>query len=52
MRGKKIKQDFYQLFVDGDTESDLLLETGTTLFMPLFWTSHVYVLGAVATLQG
>jgi polysaccharide biosynthesis/export protein len=45
--GKKIKQDFYKLFIDGQTEDDILLESGDSLFFPLLMDKSVYVLGAV-----
>jgi polysaccharide export outer membrane protein len=45
--GKKIKEDFYKLFISGDTEEDLLLEAGDSLFIPLLMDKSVYVLGAV-----
>ena len=47
--GKKIKQGFQKLFVAGETEGDLLLESGDSLFMPLLLDKSVYVLGAVTT---
>src|SRR5512133_3948889 len=45
--GKKIKEDFFKLFISGETEGDLLLEAGDSLFMPLLMDKSVYVLGAV-----
>jgi polysaccharide export outer membrane protein len=45
--GKKIKENFYSLFINGETESDTLLESGDSLFMPLLMDKSVYVLGAV-----
>jgi len=45
--GKKIKEDFHKLFISGETDGDLLLETGDSLFMPLLMDKSVYVLGAV-----
>ncbi|MDD2898169.1 MAG: polysaccharide biosynthesis/export family protein [Desulfuromonadaceae bacterium] len=45
--GKKLKEDFYSLFVSGETEGDVLLEPGDSLFMPLLMDKSVYVLGAV-----
>lgn len=45
--GKKVKEDFYKLFIGGDTEADILLESGDSLFMPLLMDKSVYVLGAV-----
>lgn len=45
--GKKIKEDFYKLFIGGQTEDDIVLESGDSLFMPLLMDKSVYVLGAV-----
>lgn len=45
--GKKVKTDLHQLFVQGDIEQDLLLESNDSLFMPLLQDRSVYVLGAV-----
>jgi len=45
--GKRIKGDFYKLFISGETENDILLEPGDSLFMPLLMDKSVYVLGAV-----
>lgn len=45
--GKKIKEDFYKLFINGDISGDLLLESGDSLFMPLLLDKNIYVLGAV-----
>jgi polysaccharide export outer membrane protein len=45
--GKKVKEDFYNLFIGGDTKDDILLESGDSLFMPLLMDKSVYVLGAV-----
>lgn len=45
--GKKIKEDFYKLFISGETEDDILLESGDSLFVPLLMDKSVYVLGAV-----
>jgi polysaccharide export outer membrane protein len=45
--GKKIREDFYKLFINGESEADTLLETGDSLFMPLLIDKNVYVLGAV-----
>ena len=45
--GKKIKEDFHKLFINGETEDDILLESGDSLFMPLLMDKSVYVLGAV-----
>jgi len=45
--GKKIKENFHNLFIGGETEDDPLLEPGDSLFMPLLMDKSVYVLGAV-----
>lgn len=45
--GKKVKTDLYRLFITGDVEQDLLLESNDSLFMPLLTNRSVYVLGAV-----
>lgn len=45
--GKKIKEDFHALFINGDTGSDIQLESGDSLFIPLLLDKSVYVLGAV-----
>ena len=47
--GKKIKENFYGLFIEGDTASDVQLEPGDSLWMPLLTDKSVYVLGAVNT---
>jgi len=45
--GKKIKEDFHVLFINGDTGGDILLESGDSLFIPLLQDKSVYVLGGV-----
>ena len=47
--GKKIKEDFYNLFVKGDTVEDIVIESNDALFIPLLLDRSVYVLGAVNT---
>jgi polysaccharide biosynthesis/export protein len=47
--GKKLKADFYRLFVEGEIQEDLLLQSGDSLFMPLLNERSVYVVGAVNT---
>lgn len=46
--GKKIKEDFHRLFVEGDLKEDVEVESGDAIFMPLLLDKSVYVLGAVA----
>src|SRR6185369_9289684 len=45
--GKKIKEDFYKLFINGETGEDILLESNDSLFIPLLLDKSIYVLGAV-----
>lgn len=46
--GKKIKENFYKLFISGETDDgDILLESGDSLFIPLLMDKSIYVLGAV-----
>lgn len=47
--GKKVKEDFYRLFINGDTSEDVPLESNDSLFIPLMLDKSVYVLGAVST---
>jgi len=47
--GKKVKVNFYKLFIEGKTEDDLLIESSDSLFIPLLSEKNVYVLGAVNT---
>ena len=45
--GKKVKEDFYALFVNGDTSEDVFIESNDSLFIPQLLDRSVYVLGAV-----
>jgi polysaccharide biosynthesis/export protein len=45
--GKKIKENFQPLIIDGETGADILLESGDSIFIPLQLNKSVYVLGAV-----
>lgn len=47
--GKKIKENFYDLFIGGDIKDDVTLETNDSLFIPTLLDKNVYVLGAVTT---
>ncbi|WP_338045585.1 polysaccharide biosynthesis/export family protein [Oryzomonas japonica] len=47
--GKRVKEDFYKLFIKGESENDILLESGDSLFIPLLLDKNVYILGAVLT---
>jgi polysaccharide export outer membrane protein len=45
--GKKVKQGFYKLFVEGDTSEDITIEPNDALFIPAPNDKNVYVMGAV-----
>lgn len=47
--GKKVKEGFYKLFIEGESENDILLEPNDSLFIPLLLDKSVYILGAVNT---
>lgn len=45
--GKKIKEGFYKLFINGDTTEDIVIESNDAIFIPQVLDRNVYVLGAV-----
>ena len=45
--GRKIKEDFYELFISGDTSQDIMIESNDAVFIPQLTDRKVYVLGAV-----
>jgi len=45
--GQKVKSNLQKLFIGGQVDQDLLLESGDSLFLPLLLDKSVYVLGAV-----
>jgi polysaccharide export outer membrane protein len=45
--GKKIKENFYALFVKGDTTEDIVIESNDSIFIPQLLDRNIYVLGAV-----
>jgi polysaccharide export outer membrane protein len=45
--GQKVKADLHKLFIGGEVEHDVLLQTGDALFLPVLADKSVYVLGAV-----
>ncbi|HET6419167.1 MAG TPA: polysaccharide biosynthesis/export family protein [Geobacteraceae bacterium] len=47
--GKKIKQNFYNLFMNGDTADDIVMESNDSIFIPQLADKNIYVLGAVTT---
>jgi len=47
--GKKVKENFHNLFIGGDIRDDITLESNDSIFIPLILDKSVYVLGAVST---
>lgn len=47
--GKKIKENFYNLFVKGQVSEDIMVEANDSIFIPQLQDRSVYVLGAVNT---
>jgi len=47
--GKKIKEDFYKLFMEGKIAEDIDIESNDAIFIPLWLDKNVYVLGSVTT---
>ena len=47
--GKKIKEDFSKLFVNGEISDDIVIESNDAIFIPQLPDRNVYVLGAVGT---
>ena len=45
--GNRVKTDLHRLFVQGEIEQDLLIESNDSLFIPLLQDRSIYVLGAV-----
>ncbi len=45
--GVKIKQNFYDLFINGQTSEDILMEPNDVIFIPAHTDKNVYVMGAV-----
>ena len=45
----KIKEDFYELFINGKMSDDLVIEPNDAIFIPSFRDRNVYVMGAVTT---
>lgn len=48
-KGKKIKEDFTRLFINGEVGEDVLIESNDAIFIPQLPDSNIYVLGAVTT---
>ena len=47
--GKKIKENFYRLFVTGDLRDDMIIESNDAIFIPPLMERNIYILGAVNT---
>lgn len=47
--GKKIKENFYKLFIKGDVTEDTEIESDDAIFIPYLQDKSIYVLGAVTT---
>ncbi len=45
--GKKIKQDFTRLFINGEVGEDIVIESNDAVFIPQLPDTNIYVLGAV-----
>ncbi len=45
--GKKIKENFYPLFIDGDVKEDMEMESNDVIFLPPATERNVFVVGAV-----
>lgn len=48
-QGKKIKENFYNLFISGDMSDDIIIEPNDAIFIPALTDKNVYVIGAVNT---
>ena len=46
-KGKKIKEGFAKLFLEGDLTEDITMESNDALFIPILQDRVVYVLGEV-----
>ncbi|OGP22187.1 MAG: sugar ABC transporter substrate-binding protein [Deltaproteobacteria bacterium GWA2_55_10] len=45
--GEKVKQDFHNLFVKGNTAEDIVIEPNDIVYMPALLEKNIYVVGAV-----
>jgi polysaccharide export outer membrane protein len=48
-KNKKIKENFYHLFLEGAINEDLLIKPDDVIFIPSFRDNNIYVVGAVNT---
>jgi polysaccharide biosynthesis/export protein len=47
--GKKIREDFFKLYIQGDTTEDVAIEPNDIIYIPANINKNVYVMGAVNT---
>ena len=47
--GKRIKQNFHNLFINGDISEDVVVEPNDAVFIPALTDKNVYIMGAVNT---
>jgi polysaccharide export outer membrane protein len=45
--GNKIKEDFFKLYIQGDTKEDIVIEQNDIIYIPANVNKNVYVMGAV-----
>ncbi len=45
--GKKIKEDFFKLYIQGDLTEDIAIEANDVIYIPANVNKNVYVMGAV-----
>lgn len=45
----KIKEGFYNLFINGDVSEDITIEANDVLFIPAYSNSHIYIMGGVGS---
>lgn len=45
--GNKVKEDFHDLFINGNTVKDIVVEPNDVIFMPALLEKSVYVVGSV-----
>jgi polysaccharide export outer membrane protein len=48
-KGKKIKQNFHNLFINGSLADDIVIEPNDAIFIPALLDRNIYVMGAVMT---
>ncbi len=46
---EKIKQNFYNLFIKGQTSEDIVIQPNDAIFIPAYRDRNVYIMGAINT---